>query len=90
MDQLFNRSYSIAGLTFCLQSDVEISDSEEFLEFKESGEPDYQICFEKAEFPVGIEAPPVAKEMGFNVYRVAESFLYEYRDVNGILMHLAM
>lgn len=83
MEQMFNQSYSIAGLTFELQSDIEISCNEEFTAFIQSGKADYQICFEKTEIPERMKRMPIAKEQGFNVYKLDDGFLYEYMDVNG-------
>ena len=83
MEKRFRQSYSIAELMFELQSDIEISCNEEFTDFIQSGKADYQICIGKAEGAERIKGMLIARESGFNVYKLDEGLLYEYMDVNG-------
>lgn len=83
MERMFSQSYSIAELMLELQSDIEISCNEEFTDFIQSGKADCQICFRKIEIPEQMKGVLIAKETGFNVYKLDDGFLYEYMDVDG-------
>ena len=82
MDQIFYQKFRIAGITFLLDSDLQIDCGQEFADFLTDQEPDYTIQFREVSKLKHFDMEPTAEETGFRVYLSAGGCMREFLEVD--------
>lgn len=84
MENVFFKSFQIAGLTFLINSNIEFVCDTEFLKFETSKDPDYVIKFRKVIDLESFDSTPVAEETGFSVYDIDGKYIRQFTEIDHV------